>query len=1308
MPLKYDIVAKINCQKEGTGFFIDKKRVLTTRHTIEHYFDKNENIILETYNEPEHKIFKCKLLDADQNLDVALIEIEGILSSQGFFDLNAYNPIDETNWTAIGFPICDKELKLDRPRKVSGKVSQYLDSSDCIGDITLASQEVNNGWQDGLEGFSGSYVIVNDLIQGIILEAEYSNFRTPFRAISIAKIKSFLEKNGVSCVNIKPKTEMEMLVAKVCEKTVANKFLDANNYDKIYRIIDKKFEEWIKNGKLSKLETTIMDLLESEESQSYPNVFIELLICKLGKAYLIQCKKDDIDKCLNRILKMNEISQIGYKFMLAVALLKHEKELFNKAIEGLKICAVLQSELNLYMLQYELSIGNVQKIISDLISDGILIKEYNKNKFALELVGEAYFKLQDYINASKYLRCASEIEQDIKIDFLIVASEIYESVGSIGSNIYINTETKNILNVKYKTLRDMEYYFKENAPEIILEYWYLRLMALLVVAPESFIIEYDSLFENIKSNYAIRSLYADYLAQIGDAEKAIEEYSRAYKESKNNEDLLKLMLNLYNGKKFQDVINTVEVDGILNFDDDGRIASVYILAVCEISGSEVALERANQLVESQYKVPFLFQEIAKMQHHLGMNEEAKASLNNMMEAIPEDYYLPRINMAKTCMQLKESEIALSIIKPLLRHTILASEVYIDILLSCGKNEMAKQHIDMIVSKGHEDRWILERKKILAIEEKDYKTALYCLEKMFEIKKDLSTAYNICAVDLSYGVEINESDEAFKYLKECNEPEALMLVAIIYDQIGNITLKEYYSIKSLLKLNNEFNEGVFEKFINLYLLNGSSGDNEIVDIERITQNQGIILKCVNGINPPKMICLHAEKDIIENGKIFANYQHYTISSKVGIILKNRKLNEIVLIDGVEFKITSIMDRKAVFIPFCIEQYVIKCPNSAVLKSYQISKDNPLESILPPLYDLKKHNEIILRQYNNISQCGLSIYTFSDKNYQKYLDVMYYLLNTEKQVYYSGEVNLINNEDPIIVSFSSLLLLNIIGQLNLLNTMEERLIVPSSLKKVVKSIFDGLGKSELRTAGIMGVDDNGKPYLMEVTESQKEMRYNFWRELVLFLENKNIAIIEASTNDTTLKIDELCIDFFGIVDIEAMRIAVSQNAVLLADDLCFRKMYHAINNTGRSTNIISILFAAPLEISELLDILIKLSEALYCHLISEEIMYQLISKISLSPIVFGKGTLGDKLKIIVDNQFKNPIIYQSALLVICNTINTLYDDPAKAGYISMCDLLLEILAEVSAKYNIDKKRILQMLLNASPLEIVKEKYFKHKLQ
>lgn len=188
-----DNVSRISCGDEhGTGFFISLTRLLTARHVIVDHITDACEIILQTSNADRNGMiqFQGKLIDHDEKLDVAIIELIEERPIQTFIpvalDYIRYNE----EWDTFGYPFA----KLAEGLTLNGTILALI--RNLPYDISLVSDDVDT--RLSYSGLSGSPLIMFGKVSGIIT---WSTIRG-LGAISIKKIAGFLEKNEVKVENL--------------------------------------------------------------------------------------------------------------------------------------------------------------------------------------------------------------------------------------------------------------------------------------------------------------------------------------------------------------------------------------------------------------------------------------------------------------------------------------------------------------------------------------------------------------------------------------------------------------------------------------------------------------------------------------------------------------------------------------------------------------------------------------------------------------------------------------------------------------------------------------------------------------------------------------------------------------------------------------------------------------------------------------------------------------------------------------------------------------------------------------------------
>lgn len=197
----YQITAKLSCSNQATAFLINEKIALTARHAVKAHISDHVDISLEFYTNSGsgNKVF-AKVIGESEMYDIAILELEEkIVHAKNWIALSSQEISSEDKWETVGFPRdWDSSLEDSKFCYLKGdvfKVSGF--DNTAIYDIHLSSEHLNDGFDYDLKGLSGSPILIDGEIKGIVIAQEYSMVKAPIKVISINKIVRFLEEYDV-------------------------------------------------------------------------------------------------------------------------------------------------------------------------------------------------------------------------------------------------------------------------------------------------------------------------------------------------------------------------------------------------------------------------------------------------------------------------------------------------------------------------------------------------------------------------------------------------------------------------------------------------------------------------------------------------------------------------------------------------------------------------------------------------------------------------------------------------------------------------------------------------------------------------------------------------------------------------------------------------------------------------------------------------------------------------------------------------------------------------------------------------------
>lgn len=199
----YKITGKLFCKTQATAFLINERTALTALHAVKDNLINGTKIKLEFYDLIQYQFIKeveAKVIAESDEFDIAILELnEPIYNTEKWPSLNSQKVDLEDKWECVGFPISWESAK-EGSRFCYLKGNIYLDSSfdkTSKYDLHLSGENINQDWDDSLEGLSGSPVLIDGEIRAIVIAEEISFVNSPIKTVSINRVVNFLENQGI-------------------------------------------------------------------------------------------------------------------------------------------------------------------------------------------------------------------------------------------------------------------------------------------------------------------------------------------------------------------------------------------------------------------------------------------------------------------------------------------------------------------------------------------------------------------------------------------------------------------------------------------------------------------------------------------------------------------------------------------------------------------------------------------------------------------------------------------------------------------------------------------------------------------------------------------------------------------------------------------------------------------------------------------------------------------------------------------------------------------------------------------------------
>ncbi|MCB2353140.1 tetratricopeptide repeat protein [Clostridium estertheticum] len=165
----------------GTGFFIDKNRIVTAYHIISNYFDLGDNVYINAINLEDEKFYKARVITEKDQSQIAILELTKEFEITGLkFTENFIITPQVDEWLTFGHP----KLKPKKGHIQKGLVSRRLNKLNSYNtDLDL---EIYGPGIPDFSGMSGAPLIIKSMVVGVIIEqAEVGGKAISLAAVSI-------------------------------------------------------------------------------------------------------------------------------------------------------------------------------------------------------------------------------------------------------------------------------------------------------------------------------------------------------------------------------------------------------------------------------------------------------------------------------------------------------------------------------------------------------------------------------------------------------------------------------------------------------------------------------------------------------------------------------------------------------------------------------------------------------------------------------------------------------------------------------------------------------------------------------------------------------------------------------------------------------------------------------------------------------------------------------------------------------------------------------------------------------------------
>ena len=436
--------------------------------------------------------------------------------------------------------------------------------------------------------------------------------------------------------------------------------------------------------------------------------------------------------------------------------------------------------------------------------------------------------------------------------------------------------------------------------------------------------------------------------------------------------------------------------------------------------------------------------------------------------------------------------------------------------------------------------------------------------------------------LKYAKELFERNETdfnayspyIGVLSNSTKPDYCMAVASAMLRLGKTEEADLYAYKALYYLNDREDYEIYKSYFWYYNQNLNRYYDQI-EIKRVKGNSVVTLEensPGDGENPKIItLCLDSESEFSDLNNTSMGVRHIPSGSSLYLKMQGSRLNQVLKVEDVNYRITNIRSRTnyaAGFIFRKISAHPEKFDGAVLV----LASEKPEELIekIKSMTDRTEQTEALLNFYHfKENKTGLPIDSFTNGDYDRYIDALTMLLHAKDQAFYTGLPIYEDEENQkYIPTLSTLVLLSSMNILNVLDGIKNNLLLPTSYMDFFAERYSKAKEISFVSPGKL-VNVNNQLTLIENDFSHVEI----WERIIDFCtECKKIEIsdeerIGFSIGDDINGEQFIAMAHLHLIHLDSFILAKKEQATLLCDDLFFRKM--ATYGKIRNINFVSLL-------------------------------------------------------------------------------------------------------------------------------------------
>ncbi|OKO50958.1 hypothetical protein ABH17_026940 (plasmid) [Bacillus toyonensis] len=1076
-------------------------------------------------------------------------------------------------------------------------------------------------------------------------------------------------------------------------------------YDQLMETTLQDIKNSIDDGKIENAKGIVEQLIKTEGFKNIGHSFQIQIYYFKGIMLLEGNEFSKAEAMLELINMLEKDNKYGLELMNRLACIKKDEQLFQESIEGFKRINTTELEIEIKKIRFLLFKEDYDGTIQQLTKLEQIKEVYKENQEMQYYLGISYFNLGKYSLARGYLKHSNEISYSSYKEYLLILSEVRPVINRRGIVALISSQEKTLLEENLKNMLRLQVSFEEKSIELQEDFWANIFSIKILLNQLEVIKDIEQLPITLQQTDKLKYILGEAYALEGKDELAVRIYEQIYEELPRLELLLKIVAIYYDNSNYSQVLKMVEGTDYKSYKNDaaiGYILGMYFCSYYETYEHDLVSEKIKELESEFFDNAILFESIAYYFYKNNKKDLANEYIQKSKACIKADDH-ERFIIARSCYRMGMFDDAIEILESCKEYTLEVLEFFVKVLLQLGQDghlKRAEELLANIIEQGEGRESTFRMKADVLLQQNKLTRALDFLVRSFDLKPNTYAAYNIVFIKLQQE-ELQEIDQYIDFLVTSDDPQDLMMGALAKSAMDKVEIANEISYKALSLLGNEFDEKVYMQYVAMHfnqVQRVSTNTQEVVDLDKVEKDSVIELN--NPFGPKRYICINNQNSLsVEEGKEVIGCEQYSSESIIGTRLLHLKKDEILELDGQQYHITSIVKKHVYAFRYCMEKYQIYCPSSKYFQTFHISEEDPLTPLLPILVAQKERSEYILKQYNLGNGIGIPMVALGNKDYKNYLGLIRNLLSMPNQLFRAGELNpieVLNNR--VILSFSSIVFLQHMGLLDKIENIKDSVYITRKTLKKIQMIFRDLCEQGENRSGTLTVDENGRPLFIHESEKYREENINFWRNVVLLLQDIDFVEINESKHE---ELQGKMLEIIGDFEMDPILIEPKVGDIVICEDKVIGQMVKVLNPSVVITNSMGLVekICSP---EEILEAVLELSKQKYFQVCNEIILLKLIDYVLSKPLIVGVGTDCDKLKHIIREILSDEETFKEYLPVLRNVIYKMYEKKINPNMDILLELVIREIKLSAGSLNFSSPIVLKYLLEPAGIDACKEHY------